>query len=281
MATIRPNATPRALPRGVLAGTVVGATAGAVAWASAGIVTHFAASGLRADQLDMLWLTAWSGAAVLALRARRIGEASGLAAGFGAVLAGVPALAAVTVASLVSHQNSVAVFLIVRIVAWSLSAALGVAVVIGVYTRPTRRVLLESVCLAAMGGAVAAIVYTLPGPTAAWQGVAFTLFGAVIGWCVTGPELWDAPVVVESLPARGALPTLLDLREWPLYPGDTIPLGETRVACVEGVATIYPAASGIVANGRHVSRALGLPLGGTLQIGRSRYRIRAGSGTNA
>ena len=123
---------------------------------------------------------------------------------------------------------------------------------------------------------LAGAIITLPGITEIWQAAAFIWLGGVIGFAVAGPELWLASAVVELIPPRGQFPGILDLREWPLYPGDVLSLGQAQVAQVGTRFLVYPPAGGLVANGHHIPLPRDLPEGGLLLVGRARYRVRVG-----
>lgn len=280
MTSAVPDHSARApLPRGVVASTVVGGAAGTAAWLLAGAWPSLTTSYGRLDQLTALTLGAVVGGGILGARALRQRGNIIFATIAGVLLGGIPALFGASVNLLLSGFVQPVVFLLERIGVWALAAGLAAAglheVVVATGSRADgARRRREGIAIAAAGGAVAGIVFTLPGPSDAWQAIACLWWGAAIGLATGGPELWRADAVVESLPPRHRAPGVLALREWPLYHGDHLDLGEAKLACVPYGVAIYPPAGGLVVNGHHLLESTWTPAVASIQVGRARHRVR-------
>jgi hypothetical protein len=256
-----------------MASMIIGLVAGFIAWLANGMWPSVTSNFVRLDQLSGLGLGAIVGAAVLAGREfrQRRGPAYGAAAGL--VLGGAGGISGISLVAFSQGVVAPRMFLLERVAGWGLAAGFTV-LALGVFigTR-TRRVSIERILIATIGGAIAGSIFTLPGDTELWQAVAFLWFGAGVGLAIAGPELWSATAVIESLPPRGRQLTLLVLHEWPLY-GGALTLGEAQVAVVDGGVALYPPAGGLVADGRQVRRPRFLRETTDVTIGRTRYRIR-------
>ena len=266
--------TARMLPRGVLTSTVFGTAGAACGWLLLGVWPRLTTSYTRLDQLAALTVGAAVGAAILGAREfRQRGDVT-FSAISGSLLGGVGALAGASPFLFIHAAASPRVFLLERTAAWALAAAASVLCLNAFLDpRPARGRLRESVLLAAVGGAISGVIYTLPGASDVWQAVALLWWGGSVGFALGGPELWHAAAVVEALPHRGREASLLSLREWPLYDQRTLVLGEAKLACRDGRIALYPPAGGVIADGRHIREARWLTASATVAVGRSRYRI--------
>jgi hypothetical protein len=265
---------PEALPRGILASILLGASGAGCAWLLTGVLPALTTSNARLDQLSALCFGAATGAAVVAgcdYRRRR-----GLLAGAvaGALLGGVGGLAGVTPFALATGAVSVRLFLLERVAAW-LFAAVGVALATRVWASDLRRKRLgETALIAAVGGAISGVIFTLPGATDAWQGVAALWLGATVGLAVAGPDLWGAIGVLAVMPRKGHRWSPWRLREWPLHDGVSLMLGEAQIACLDGRIVLYPPAGGMQADGRTVRRPRFLAASTQIAVGHQRYHMQ-------
>lgn len=262
-----------ALPRGVLASILIGASGAGVGWLLTGMLPLLTTSNARLDQLNALCFGAATGAAVVAGAAyrRRRSMLSGALAG--ALLGGVGALVGVTPLALLTGAPSARAFLLERCGAWLL-AALGAALAARVWASDRSDRLGETALIAAVGGAVSGVIFTLPGATDAWQGVAALWFGATIGLAVVGPDLWGATGVVARLPGKGRRWSPWLIREWPLYDGVSLMVGEAQIACLDGRIVLYPPAGGVQADGRTVRRPRFVVASTQIAVGHSRYHLQ-------
>ncbi len=264
-----------ALPRGVVASMVIGIAAAACSWLASGIAPLLIVSNARLDQVDALLSGAIAGAAVLAARAFRRREAITFSGAAGALLGGVGALCGASLLAFLRTPASPHAFLVERVLAWACTCG-GSTLLLGAFVNRgglSNRTM-ECALLGCGGGAIAGVLFALPGASDVWQAAAMLWLGATIGFAVAGPELWHAPATVELLPGKGVGPSLVILREWPLQEGMTLVLGEAQVACVGGRIALYPPAGGVVWSGRSVRRPLFLVSSGTVAVGRARYQIR-------
>jgi hypothetical protein len=262
------------LPHGALASTVVGITAAAFGWLISGLAPATTVSYTRLDQLTALVIGAAVGGSVIAARAFRQRDDVLLGAVAGTVLGGVGALSGASLLAFTHAAVAPRLFLLERVAAWAFSASVAAILLAAfVNARESRRIV-ESGLIACAGGAIAGVIFTLPGDSEVWQAVASLWFGGTLGLAVAGPELWHAIATVELLPARGDAPSLLTMREWPLQDGSVLALGEAQVACVGGRVALYPPAGGVVSAGRTVRRPTFIAVSGPIAVGRTRYQLR-------
>jgi hypothetical protein len=263
------------LPHGVLASTVIGIAAAAGGWLVSGLGPALTTSYARLDQLSALLVGGIVGAAVIGARAFRRREDVWYGGVAGALLGGVGALCGASLFAFLHAPVSPRTFLVERGVAWGCSCG-GATVLLAIISPGASRRIVETALIGSGGGAIAGVIFTLPGASEVWQAVAMLWFGGTIGFAVAGPELWHAIATVELLPARGKGPSLVTLREWPLHEGTVVALGEAQVACVGGRIALYPPAGGVVAAGRHVRHPTFVASSGTIAVGRTRYQVYIG-----
>jgi hypothetical protein len=258
---------------GVRASAAIGILAGACAWLLDGIGPSLTISYTRLDQLAALTIGTVVGSTVLAARAfRRRGDVL-FDAGAGALLGGVGALVGVSLLAFIHVAATPRVFLVERIAAWALSCA-GATVSLAWFAGPkfTPRIR-DSALIAFGGGAIAGVIYTLPGASDVWQAIAMLWVGATIGFAIAGPESWHATAVIELLPERDGRWHPLRLREWPVDDGDVLALGEAQLACQGGRVALYPPAGGVFADGHTVRVPRFIDATGVITVGRARYLI--------
>jgi hypothetical protein len=273
MTTVTGPATPR-LPHGVLASTVIGIASGACGWLLNGILPALTVSYIRLDQLAALVVGGVVGASVIASRAFRQRGDPVFSAVAGALLGGVGALAGASLLAFAHSAVSPRIFLIERMGAWALACG-GATVFLALFANArAARWIAESMLISAGGGAIAGVIFTLPGASDVWQAVACLWFGGTVGFAVAGPELWHAVATVEHLPPRGAAASLLTIRESPIHEGNVVALGEAQLACLDGRIALYPPAGGVVAGGRNVRHAAFVTASGTIVAGRARYHLQ-------
>jgi hypothetical protein len=263
------------LPHGVLASTVIGIAAAACSWLLSGIIPMLVANNARLDQLYALVTGGIVGASVAAARAFRHREGVAFGGVAGALLGGVGALCGASLFAFLRAPAPPPMFLVERVLAWAFACG-GSALFLGTFVNqgPTASRVLECALIGCGGGAVAGVIFTLPGASDVWLAAAMLWFGATIGFAVAGPELWHATATIELLPAKGQGPNLAMMREWPLHEGTALGLGEAQVACIGGRIALYPPAGGVIWSGRSVRHPLFLAASGTVTVGRTRYEIR-------
>jgi hypothetical protein len=263
----------RRLPHGAQASAVVGVIAAACGWLVVGIGPMLTVSYTRLDQLVAVVLGGIVGASVMGMRAVRQRRGVLFSVAAGGLLGAAGMLLGASALVFVHTVATPGLFLAERAAAWALSCG-GAALFLGLLAAPHQRWTAERMLIACGGGAIAGVIFTLPGATEVWQAVAFLWFGGVIGIAVAGPELWHAVATVELLPPKGRAASLLAIREWPLHEGSVVTLGEARLACVGGRIALYPPAGGVVSLGRSVRNPTFLEASGTVAVGRSRYYLR-------
>jgi len=269
------------LPRGVLASALLGYAGGVIAWLLAGInagPARFTADYNRLDQITMVLLGAIVGACVLlgvALRGRGVAP---LAIVSGLVLGAVGSLAGGSAALLIPGAAGVRGFVVARVIGWALAAGIASLLLACYGRRFDWRRLGESLLLGLLGGAIAGVMFALPGPSDLWQGVAFATFGAAIGVAACGPALWHATAIIELDPKRGLVPEILTLREWPLHEASSVDLGALRLGCQDRRVALYPSAQGATFQGRRMNEPTFLDAGGHVAAGGLQYRIRLRQG---
>lgn len=264
--------SPRHLPSGIIAAAVIGVAAGAVSWVIAGAWVTMIHGYIRLDQLTMLTLGAVTGAATVAGDAWRRREAPRMPAVHGVLLGGIGALVPATVFAVLSRHGSGG-FAFERILGWGLTAA-ATAAAISLARPPLRGTRIGAAALVAgAGGIVSGVLLLLPGITELWQALAFVWFGAVVGVAVVAPWLVGAIAVVEIIPGRNALPTMLTLREWPIDDGDSVTLNAAQLACINGRLVLYPPSTGVSLNGHLVISPRVVEGTALVTVGRARYEI--------
>ena len=225
----------------------------------------------------MLLLGALVGGAVLGGIALRTRGPLLLGTVAGVLLGGIGATLGAVIVAMLPGPGSVRGFLLVRFVGWTLSGMLA-ATCLSWTMRPLawRRVG-ESALLGLLAGAVGGALFALPGPSELWQGLAFLAFGAGTGLAVGGPALWGARATIEAAPSRGLVPSVMSLREWPVYEGSAIQLGDGQVACQAGQLALYPPSGGAQLDGRSITQPAFIRGSGRIMVDGVRYRIRVPS----
>jgi hypothetical protein len=265
----------RSLPKGVLASAAWGYAGAFIAWAISGRWTDtggILATYARLDQATMLLLGGLVGAAVLAGGAlRRRGSVPlGALAGFGIGAAG--AVIAASAALLLPGVVSLRGFIVARVLGWAVAGGL-TALLLSLYgATPDGRRSSESLALGLLSGAVAGVVFALPGPSDLWQALACIAFGVGVALAAEGPGLWHAAAIVEAV-GTGRAAGILSLREWPVPARGVVAIGGARLAWQAGRLALHPAASGATVDGRRVSEAMYLSPG-PLALDGAAYRVR-------
>ena len=274
--TAAPTPVDRRLPRGILASAAWGYAGALTAWLvsaiwrdTGGVLSDYG----RVDQATMLVLGGATGAAVLAGSAlrRRDSVAVAALAGFGLGAAG--AFVAASVALLLTGMVSVRGFVVARVLGWALAGGL-VAPVLSLWGGFEARKTSEALVSGLLAGAVAGVVYSLPGPSELWQGIACLAFGAGVGIAACGPALWHAPAIVELAPS-GRAGSILRLREWPLPERGAVGIGPSRLSMQSGRLALYPPTEGADVNGERIASPVFLPEGPLMLDGNS-YHVRVG-----
>jgi hypothetical protein len=265
----------RSLPRGVLASLVVGYCAGLAAWLATGLrtdLTPLVPTYLRLDQLTLLVLGAIVGALVLAAAAARRRGSVPLALFAGLVLGAVGALIGGSMVLVGPGATSLRGFVIARVIGWGLAAAFASLLLACYGNRVTPMRLLESFALGLFGGAVAGVIFALPGPSELWQAAAFAVLGAGVGVAACGPALWRASALADLVSARR--PGILSVREWAVDEGRAAALGSASVACQQGMVALYPAPAGAALGERRITEPAFLPATAAVSVDGATYRVR-------
>jgi hypothetical protein len=262
------------LPRGVWSSTAVGMSAAGIAWLFSGAMTALTSSFSRLDQLTAIIFGAVTGAGILGVRAFRRREPVWFGAVAGTLLGGVGALAGASILAFDHGAIAPRWFVVERVLTWSLTATGAAALLALSISRRRTAWLRESIVLAAIGGATAGAVFTLPGAPDAWQAIACVWFGGTVAFAVSGPELWHAFAVIEIAPPKGRRWNPFLMREWPLHDEASVGLGEALIACRGGSVALYPPAGGLVSNGHAVRQPQRVEENAMVVVGRARYHIQ-------
>ncbi len=177
-------------------------------------------------------------------------------------------------------------FAAARIVAWAvLGTALGLTLGMRWWQDDERRTV-DGAGYGALGGIVAGVLYSLPGPSEFWQALAFAVLGAAVGAGVCGPSLRRSVAILELERGASGRVGLTRLREWGLLNGASVPLerdGTTvaSVVCEASRCRIVPAGSGVRVSGKSVSAPIELVNEDRIAIGDAQYRFRRRRRVNA
>ena len=265
----------RALLPSLSAAGVSGWIGAAAAWTIASgwsDITPMLSSYDRLDQYVALLLGACSGGSVLVLRARHRREPLLPALGAGLLLGGVASLVGATMGLLLRGVGTTG-FLLQRIATWSLLAACGAAA-LATYSRTRRTIsIATSFGLAAVGGAIAGVIFSLPGPSELWMPLAMTWCGAAMGFAAVGPAMWRAPVVVQLQPPLGQRHSIWSLHERAVDNGWSTPVGEGQIGCVDDTVFVYPPPAGAILDGYPLYRATPLTRAAVIAVGRTRFLV--------
>jgi hypothetical protein len=271
LATLRPV---QPMPRGILSSLLVGMSGAAASWLVIPLLTNVTVSYARLDQLAALVLGGITAAAVVGAREYRQRRNVLVGAASGALLGGVGALAGASLLAFGHAAVGPRLFLLERMAAWLLTAV-GATLGACLYAPVGRpRAMVPSALIAATGGATAGVIYSFPGASDVWQGLAMLWIGATIGLAVAGPGLWNAYGVLTLLPAKGRAWNPLLMREWPIDDGFNVGLGQARVACQLGRIALYPPAGGVVANGRNARHPRFIDSSTIIVVGHQRYYVQ-------
>ncbi len=271
------------LARGTYLGAAAGLSGAALGWALSQTFTDLGSLIDNYGALDLLVLGLLGGAigaAVLGVAALRKGQnvplelAGGLLLGVltavgggfvGFLVSGVVGLAA-------SHQG----FLLARLLVWALAGGL-VGFGLALRTVATDRVrLLEGLLLGLGGGAIGAMIFSLPGPTQVWQLFGFLLVGLAVGYGVSRNR--RALGVVELALVEGRSVGLLRHREWEIYDGQATPIGRRlKIDAAGGRCRLSLAGAGsepVIVAGKPLQGFTELLNEDELKIGDRTYRFR-------
>ncbi len=263
------------VPKGVLATAAWGYAGGFAAWLASGVWTDTGAllsSYARLDLAMMALLGGVVGASVLAGSALRTRGSIALALGAGLILGAAGAVASAAGAVLLAGAVSLRGFVVLRVLGWSVAAALSSVLLSIQVTGLEARRSSESLAIGLLSGAVAGVVFGLPGPSELWQAVACLAWGTGVGIAACGPALWHAEAIVEAAPRRRA-PGVVGLREWAVDARRPVSLGGARVAWQGGRLALHPPATGVSVSGKRVTAPLYLD-GGPVSLDGSDYLIR-------
>ncbi len=263
------------LPKGVLASAAWGYAGAFAAWV---IISRWTDTGavitdyVRLDQATMLTLGALVGASALAGMALRQRRSVPLGFLIGLCLASAGAGIAASLALLLPAVVSPRGFIVARVLGWALCGGLAAALLSLYGAVMDLRGSAESLALGLVAGAVAGVVFTLPGPSDLWQAVAFMAFGSGVAVAACAPALWHAAAIVEWAGGRRRA-GVLSLREWPVPDRGAVALAASRLAWHDGRVALHPAPSGASVDGLAVTQPVYLSEG-PLSLDGVSYRLR-------
>ena len=276
------------MPKGAYAAGVSGMTGALLAWLIASTITDLSDALPTYPRLDLAvggMLGMFAGAFIGgsdALRRRR-SVAAGAALGLGlGLLGGIAGGAAgAGIGGVLAPRLTPPAYPLVRIIAWAvLGAAIGLTLGMRWWQDDERRTA-DGAGYGALAGAVAGLLYSLPGPSEFWQALAFAIVGAGVGAGVCAPFLRRSVAVLELERDGSARVGLTRLREWALASGVTIALERdgspaASVVCESSRCRVVPVAGGggVRVAGKVVQAPTELVNEDRIAIGDDQYRFR-------
>lgn len=276
------------VPKGAYAAGVSGAAGALIAWLVCSTITDLSDALPTYARLDLAvggMLGALVGAFVAggdALRRRSSVPIDALF-GFGLGLVGglAGAAAGAGLGGVLAPRLSPGTFPIARLLAWTiLAAAIGLTLGMRWWQDDERRTI-DGAGYGALAGAVAGIIYSLPGPSEFWQALAFLVVGAGVGAGSCAPSLRRSVAILElERTGRGRV-GLTRLREWALTGGSSVPLERdgsavASVICDATRCRIVPATggSGVSVAGKPLAAPMELVNEDRIAVGDAQYRFR-------
>jgi hypothetical protein len=271
------------LARGTYLGAVAGLTGAGLGWVASQGFTDLGSLIDNYGVLDLVVLAllgALVGGMLLGLGALRKGQnvpletAAGILLGaIGAATGGFLGFLLSGVAGLESSRQG---FLLARLLVWAFAAGLlGLALALRTVTLDRIR-LLEGLLLGLGGGAIAAMIFSLPGPTQVWQLFGFLLIGLAVGYGVSRNR--RALGIFELALVRDRSVGLIGHREWEIYDDRSTPIGRRlKVDAAAGRCKVSPVSQSsepVILAGTPVQGAVDLLNEDTLTIGDRKYRFR-------
>ncbi len=227
------------LPRTTYLGVAASLSGAAAAWLAAQLLTDLGPLVDSYRILDLLVLTllgAGVGGFLLGFAALRQGRRVWPEVALGVVIGGLAAAAGgaigLTLARIPGLNGSRAGFLVARVAMWGLVGGLLGWGLGSRFARLDKGRAFDGLLFGFLGGAVAALVYSLPGPTSIWQLLAFLLLGSAVGFGVSRMDralgiLWRSSGA--SQPAN-----LVRHREWEIHDDQVVPIETAFVLEVAG-----------------------------------------------
>ncbi len=271
------------LARGTYLGAVAGLTGAGVGWALSEILTDLGSLIDNYGTLDLVVLSllgACIGGALLGVGALRKGQNVPLEMAAGLLVGALAAVGGGFVGFLVSGiaglENSRQGFLLARLLVWALAGGL-LGLVLATRTIVTDKIrLVEGLLLGLGGGAVGAMIFSLPGPTQVWQLFGFLLIGLAVGYGVSRNR--RALGVFELALVEDWSVGLFRHREWEIYDGRSTAIGRRlKVDAAAGRCKVSPLAGStdpVILAGTPVQGATDLLNDDVLTIGDRKYRFR-------
>jgi hypothetical protein len=276
------------VPKGAYAAAVSGMTGALLAWLIASTITDLSDALPTYSRLDLAvggMLGAFAGAFIAGNDALRTRTSIPLGALFGFALGLVGGVAGGAVGAglggVLAPRLAPSGFPVARIVAWAvLGAAVGLTLGMRWWQDDERRTA-DGAGYGALAGAIAGLVYSLPGPSEFWQALAFAIVGAGVGAGVCAPSLRRSVAILELERDGSARIGLTRLREWGLLSGASVALdrdGSTvaSVVCEATRCRIVPVAGGggVRVAGKAVAAPIELVNEDRIAVGDAQYRFR-------
>jgi hypothetical protein len=282
-----PELPPRSfLAKGGVAGAMAGMGGALASWMITGFWNDLGDLLFSYPMLDLATATLFGalvcGAIGLAdsARARRniaLGTLSGL--GLGAVGGAVGGFLSVLLNGLIANDATTRGFVAFRIMAWTaLGLTIGGVAALA-HVRTDQRRIVDGLIWGAVGGVIAGLMYSLPGPGDLWNAVAFIVLGLAIGAGLTAPALQRSVAILERENPAGGPFKLFGARE--------VALRSTAVRVSDGgaEATVEPTQGGFVLRpggtgvgltvaGRAIGDGVRLRNGDSIGFGNARYVFR-------
>ncbi len=223
------------------------------------------------DIVVLALLGAGVGGFLLGFGARRQGQRVIVEAAIGAAIGALAAAAGgaigLAVARIPGLGSSREGFLVARVVLWGLVGGL-----LG-WGLGTRHATLDKgrpvdgAMFGFLGGAVAALIFSLPGPTSIWQLVAFLLVGSAVGF---GTSRLQRAAAVLWRPGAARAANLIHHREWELYPDRLATIGpDFAIEVAGGRLLLRPSRAGVLT-------IAGLPVDGERVVGDDEVIVAGG-----
>ena len=275
------------LAKGGVAGAMAGMGGALAAWIITGLWSDLGDLLFSYQMLDLATATLFGGLVGGAIgladaaRAKRniaLGTIVSLALGVaGGALGG---FLSVLLNGLIDNDASTRGFVAMRILAWTaVGLTVGGVVALG-HVKTDRRRVVDGLIWGGVGGVIAGLMYSLPGPGDLWNAVAFLVLGIAIGAGLSAPALQRSVAILERENPAGGPFKLFGAREVSLRLTSSVRVSdggaEAIVEASQGAFVLRPGGQGVgvTVAGRPIGDGVRLRNGDSVGFGNARYVFR-------